>query len=304
MFIFLLLKINIMKTIKNLTLSFIVTVLFLGVTNVMAINENSKVPKKAILLVHFGTTIESAQKTLKNIDQVFRKEFPKTEIRWAFSAKFIRKKLRKLGIHYDSPEQALAKLGEDGYKNIAVQSLHTIPGSEYTNLKYTVRAFNNMPKGTQNVVLGNPLLYSHTDMLKVSKALLANVSNKRKFKEAVLFMGHGSHHYANIFYPALQYYISKQDKNTYIGTVEGAPLLEDIIPELKERKIKTIWLMPLMSVVGDHALNDLAGDEEDSWKSRLKKLGFNVKIYNKATADMPQILDIWVSHLRTIWNNL
>lgn len=293
-----------MKTIKHLTLLLFVTLLFVEVVNVKANTSKRIKNKKAILLVHFGTTIESAQKTLKNIDQVFKSEFPNTEIRWAFSAKFIRKKLRKSGINYDSPEQALAKLGEDGYKKVAVQSLHTIPGSEYNNLKHTVKAFNNMPKGTQTVVLGKPLLFSHKDMINASKALLTNISNKRKSKEAVLFMGHGSHHNANIYYPALQYYISKQDKNTFIGTVEGAPLIEDIIPELKERKIKTVWLMPLMSVVGDHALNDLAGDEDDSWKSRLKQLGFKVKVYNKATADMPQVLDIWVSHLKKIWNNL
>lgn len=277
------------------TLLSLLIVIILGSNTCFAQQE-----KKAILLVAFGTTVPKAKAALDNFDKLFRKEFPNTEIRWAYSAKFIRKKLRKQGETIDSPAEALAKMGEDGYKTVFVQSLHSIPGSEYNDLVKTVKAFRNMPKGLKEVKLARPLLYNHHDMESCSKALLQNLPEGRKAKEAVVLMGHGTHHAANIYYPGLQYYLWQHDKNVFVGTVEGSPELDSIIKHLKEKKIKKVWLMPFMSVAGDHAVNDMAGNEDDSWKSILEKEGFKVECYLKGTGSIDDIAILWVNHLKDI----
>lgn len=256
--------------------------------------------KKGILLVAFGTTVPRAKVALDNFDKLFKAEFPDIEIRWAYSAKMIRKKIRRQGTEIDSPAEALAKMGEDGFKTVYVQSLHTIPGSEYNDLVKTINAFNKMPKGIEVAKLATPLLYNHHDMEACSEALIANLPDERKSKEAVILMGHGTHHYANIYYPGLQYYLWKHDKNVFVGTVEGSPELKNIVSVLKEKNIKKVWLMPFMSVAGDHAINDMAGDEDDSWKSQLIKQGFKVECYLKGTGEINDIAKIWVKHLKDI----
>ena len=140
----------------------LILLLFVAITfqNVVA-QEKSK---KGILLVTFGTSISEAQKAFDNIDSQFKKAFPNTEIRWAYTSKFIRKKLKRQGVNIDSPAEALAKMGEDGFSHVAVQSLHMIPGFEYDDLVTTVKAFNKMPKGIKVALLGKPLKYSNENM--------------------------------------------------------------------------------------------------------------------------------------------
>ena len=254
--------------------------------------------KTGILLVTFGTSIPKAQKAFDNIDELVNKSFANSDIRWAYTSKFIRKKLKRKGISIDSPAEALAKMGEDGFTHVAVQSLHMIPGLEYDNLVKIVSAFNKMPKGIEVALTGTPLMYKHKDMELFAKRILSNLTKERQNIDAVVFMGHGTHHMSNIYYPALQYYASQIDKDVYIGTVEGAPMLSDIIPTLKAKKYKRILLVPLMSVAGDHAINDMSSDEKDSWKSQLKNEGFEVDCLLKGMAEYDNIVNIWIQHLQ------
>jgi len=260
--------------------------------------------KKAILLVTFGTSYPSAQKAFDNIDEEVHKIFPNTEIRWAYTSKFIRRKLKKRGEYKDSPAEALAKLGEDGFTHVAVQSLHMIPGLEYDNLVTTVNAFNKMPKGIKVAKMGKPLMYSHHDMLNFSKIMLENISKERKSVDAVIFMGHGTHHMSNIYYPGLQYYTWEIDKHAYIGTVEGSPSLDEIISNLKLKEYKNLLLVPLMSVAGDHAINDMASVESDSWKSQLESRGYKVECLLKGMAEYDSIVNLWIKHLKEIYKQL
>lgn len=265
----------------------------------------TKTVKRAILLVAFGTTIPEAKVALDNIDAKVRAAFPETEIRWSYTSKIIRNKLlRESGIDMDSPAEALARLGEEGFSHVAVQSLHTIPGEEFHNLVRTTQAFQKMPKGTRHVTIGAPLLATHDDMVTVTDALLEALPKARKASEAVLFMGHGTHHPGNIYYPGLQYYLWEKDPNTFVGTVEGSPTLDSIIAKLKAKKLTTIWVLPFMSVAGDHAVNDMAGPEEESWKSVLTAEGFTVKTILKGTAEYDAVVDVWVAHLKEAFGRL
>ena len=109
---------------------------------------------------------------------------------------------------------------------------------------------------------------------------------------------HGTHHPANIYYPGLQYSLSRLDPLVLVGTVEGTPSLDDVRAVLKERKVKKAWLQPLMAVSGDHAVNDMAGDGDDSWKSVLEAEGVTCEPVLLGTADIPAFVDIWIDHLQ------
>lgn len=262
-------------------------------------------PKKGILLVAFGTSVPEARVSLENIGEEVAKAFPDTEIRWAYSAAIIRNKIKRTeNMIVPSPATALAQMGDEGFTHVAVQSLHTIPGQEFSDLTKTAKAFDGIPKSISHISIGTPLLTSPHDLAAMAKVLPATVPADRKKNEAVIFMGHGTHDPGNIYYPGLATYLQEEDSNIYVGTVEGYPALDNIIPKLKAKGIKKVWLMPLMSVAGDHARNDMAGPEDDSWKSILTKEGFNVKTVLKGTGEYDTVVAQWVAHLKKAFTAL
>lgn len=255
-----------------------------------------KEKKIGILLTAFGSSKASAQVSFENIDKKVKSTYPEIPVRWAYTSHIIRKKLAKQGTMLDSPEVALAKMADEGFTHVAVQSLHTIPGAEYHDLRRVVGAFMAMGE-FDSVILGYPLLATQDDMEKTVDALLSIIPEERKKDEAVVFMGHGTHHPSNAFYAALMFQAQLKDPNVYIGTVKGYPELDTIQVLLKKNNVKKAYLMPFMSVAGDHAKNDMAGDEDDSWKSILAKEGFEVVTVLKGTAEFDQFVDLWVDHL-------
>ncbi len=256
-----------------------------------------------ILLVAFGSTIPEAQVSFENIDRAVKASFSKIPVRWAYTSHMIRKKLARSGKYLDSPEIALAKMLDEGFTHVAVQSLHTIGGYEFHDLRQTVHQFQ-YPGGFKHILLGFPLLSSQESMQRARDAILANSPKERKQNEGVVLMGHGTHHPSNAFYAALMFQIQRKDPNIFIGCVEGYPEIDEIIAMLKEKSIKKVYLMPFMSVAGDHARNDMAGDEADSWKSILTKAGIEPVPILKGTAEYENMVDIWVDHLGTILDQL
>ena len=115
-----------------------------------------------------------------------------------------------------------------------------------------------------------------------------------------MFMGHGTHHPANAFYAALAYRVQLKDPNVFIGGVEGFPEIDPIKDQIAAKKLTKAFLLPFMSVAGDHARNDLAGDEEDSWKSILTKAGVTCVPVLKGTAEYDEFAAIWVDHLGVV----
>jgi sirohydrochlorin cobaltochelatase len=155
-----------------------------------------------------------------------------------------------------------------------------------------------MMGGFQRIVLGYPLLSTQEDMERVVDAILKTLPETRKKSEAVVMMGHGTHHPSNAFYAALMFQLQQKDPNIFIGAVEGYPEIDELITMLKEKKIQKAWLMPFMSVAGDHAKNDMAGSEDDSWKSILTKAGIDCEIVLKGTAEYDEFVAIWVDHVK------
>jgi len=260
--------------------------------------HGNKEPKKVgILLVAFGSSQASAQVSFENIDKKVKTAYPGIPVRWAYSSHIIRKKLAAQGRLIDSPEVALAKMQDDGFTHVAVQSLHTIGGAEYHDLGRTVSAFKAMG-GFEGIILGYPLLANQEDMQRAVTAILETIPRDRQPGDAVVLMGHGTQHPSNAFYAALMFQLQLIDPNIFVGTVDGYPEVDLIKELLLKKKIKKAYLMPFMSVAGDHAKNDMAGDGDDSWKTIFTKAGLQCVPILKGTAEYDRFVDIWVSHIR------
>lgn len=260
--------------------------------------------KKGILLVAFGSSIPEAQVSFDNIERSVKEAFPEIPVRWAYTSRIIIAKMAKEGKRLVTPEEALAGMMREKFTHVAVQSLHTIPGEEFHGVVENARRFAGMSKGLKRVPVGYPLLTATEDVDRVAKAILKVIPKERQKQEAVVLMGHGTRHPANVYYAALAYRLQKTDPNIFVGTVEGWPEIDEIKEDLTRRRIRKVYLMPFMSVAGDHARNDMAGPEEDSWKSILEKEGITCVPVLKGTAEFQEFVDIWVDHLKDAFGDL
>ena len=267
-------------------------------------SQYANTPKKmGILLVAFGSSEATAQVSFDKIDQKTKRLFPGISVRWAFTSHIIRRKLAEQRKRLDSPETALAKMLDERFTHVAVQSLHTIRGAEFDDLSRTVKAFGMMD-GFQSIALGQPLLSTQENMERVVDAIRNSIPKNRKKEEGVVLMGHGTHHPANAFYAALMFQLQLKDPNIILGTVEGFPEIDVVAELLKKKNIKKVYLMPFMSVAGDHAINDMAGNEEDSWKTILTKEGVHCIPILKGTAEYNDFTDIWMNNLKETLHRL
>ncbi len=253
--------------------------------------------RKAILLVAFGSTRPQAQVSFENIDTAVRRTWPDIPVRWAYTSSIVRKKLARNGRKLDSPAVALARMLDESITRVVVQSLHTIPGAEFHDLAQTARSFQR-PGGFDRVIVGNALLATQADMEMAADAILGIIPAARKPQEAVVLMGHGTHHPANVYYAALMFQLQLRDPNLFVGCVEGYPQIGVIQGIMNRRKIRKAYLMPFMSVAGDHAIHDMAGEAPDSWRSILTQAGIECETILKGTAEYGSFVDIWVQHVQ------
>ncbi len=230
--------------------------------------------KKGILIVSFGTSYpETRKKCIESVENRIKSDYAEYEVRRAFTSNMIIKKLKERdNMFIDTPLEALEKMANDGFEQVVVQPLHIIPGHEYEKIKRAVSKINH--KKAMMVTLGEPLLYSEADYRETIKALDAQMPTADE-KTGVIYMGHGSDHFANASYCMLERMYQESRPNVYFANVEGYPELDDILEDVTTRYDRFV-LMPFMLVAGDHASNDMAGDDEDSWKTVLQSEGKDV----------------------------
>lgn len=263
--------------------------------------------KKAILVVSFGTTYaDTRKKTIDVIEDKVRKSFPDYEVRRAYTAHIIIKRLKKRdNIHVDTPEEALKKLMDEGYEEVIVQPLHIIPGSEYDYIKSVVSHFRHR-KVFKNISLGRPALYfKGGDNIPDDYVIFIDAIKEHLNKDqAFVLMGHGSVHYSNACYSCLQHVFHDEGyPHVYIGNVEGYPEIDVIMDKLEENNVKEVTLKPLMLVSGDHANNDMVGDDEDSWQSQLAKRGISSQADMRSLGEIDAFQDIYVQHIKDAISN-
>ncbi|MDR3640689.1 MAG: sirohydrochlorin cobaltochelatase [Humidesulfovibrio sp.] len=253
--------------------------------------------KHGILLVAFGTSVPEAVTAIDSLKRQAEAAFPGVPVRLAYSSSIIRHKIAAEGTIKSSPAQALADMAAEGFTHVTVQSLQTIPGREFEDVRATAEAFQAMPKGIRQVSVGRPLLFLPKDIDAAAAAILPTLPAHKK-GEAVVLMGHGTEHPANAAYAALQLALWKQDPSVFVATVESTPSLDDLIPVLKRQGVRTAYLVPFMSVAGDHAHNDMAGAEHGSWANKLKAAGITPKPVLVGLGSRPAVAQLWIDHLK------
>lgn len=254
--------------------------------------------KKAILVVSFGTSYnETRAVTIEAIEGAVTKAFPDYEVRRAFTSQIIIDKLEERdGLEIDNVKEAMERLIADGVGTLVVQPTHVMNGFEYDEMKEAIAPYEDSFK---NISYGLPLLISDEDYAEVVSILADETAEYNTDDTAIVFMGHGTEHEANSTYAKLQQKFDDAGyTNYFIGTVEAEPTLEDVVAAVEKTGAKKVVLLPLMIVAGDHANNDMAGDEEGSWKTEFKAAGYEVEPVLKGLGQYEGIQKMFVEHVQ------
>lgn len=250
--------------------------------------------KKAILVISFGTSCKDAlENSIAAVEKKLQTEFG-AEVFRAFTSGMIIRKLRaRDNIYTDTVEEALKKLLENGYTDVFCVPTHVINGEEYDKACAVIDKF----KDKMNLRVSRPLISITDDYFEIVDIFSKRLTDKNRL---YVFMGHGSEHFANAAYPALEYYFRHRGmKNVLIGTVEGFPDLETVINRAILSGKTEVTLMPLMLVCGDHAQNDMAVD----WREAFEKNGFSVECDLTGLGEAEEIQNMYVNHLKEIWGH-
>lgn len=262
--------------------------------------EAEKKEDAAILVVSFGTSYnDSRDITIGAIEEAITESCPEYEVRRAFTSQIIIDILKERdGLEIDNVQEALDRAVEDGIKELIVQPTHLMNGFEYNDLAAELAGYLDK---FDKIVLAEPLLMSDADFDAVAAAITERTADYDDGETAICFMGHGTEADSNSVYATLQDKLTEAGfTNYYVGTVEAEPTLEDVVAALKANgNYKKVVLAPLMVVAGDHANNDMAGDEEDSWKSILEKEGYEVTCIVEGLGQFEAVQDVYVEHVQS-----
>ena len=260
---------------------------------------------KEILVVSFGTSYSNSRHvTIGAIEDAIREAYPDYQVRRAFTAQIIIDKLKKEeNIEIDNVKQALDRAVANGVKTLIVQPTHLMNGLEYNDLKKELDKYKDK---FDKIALGEPLLTSDEDFKQVIAAITNDTKEYLDGETAICFMGHGTEADSNKVYATLQEKLKAAGYNDYfVGTVEAKPSVDDLIAQVKESgKYKRVILQPLMVVAGDHANNDMAGDEEGSWATKFKAAGFEVKPVLRGLGQNYDIQKIYLEHVKAAIDSL
>ena len=255
--------------------------------------NQDEIGENELLVVSFGTSFnDSRAEDVKGIEDALAKAYPDWSVRRAFTAQIIINHVEARDEeNIDNMQQALDRAVANGVKNLVVQPTHLMHGAEYDEM---TEAINEYKDKFESVAIAEPMLGEvgddatviNDDKKAVAQAITDTACKEAGFDSmdaaaeagtAFVFMGHGTSHTANITYDQMQTQMEDLGfKNAFIGTVEGEPedtACDKVIEKVKEAGYKNVVLRPLMVVAGDHANNDMAGDDEDSWKSQFTASG-------------------------------
>ena len=250
--------------------------------------------KKGILIVSFGTShLDTLEKTIRVIEREAAERFPDCRVYRAFTSRMIIRKLKRTeNMEIDTVGEALRKMAADGIEEAAIQPTHIINGIE--NDRMMEDLMENMSL-FRRIRIGKPLLSSVEDYKKAIHAVMSGT--ELEDDEMLVLMGHGTDHHANSAYPTLEYTFHALGYNqVLVGTVESFPELKNVMAKLEISEKKKVALMPFMLVAGDHAKNDMAG-EEDSWKSELEEEGYKVRVIMRGLGELEGIRKIFMEHI-------
>ena len=285
------------------------------------LNEDG-IGEKELLVVSFGTSFnDSRAQDIGGIEKALQAAYPDWSVRRAFTAQIIINHVQaRDGEKIDNMDQALQRAVDNGVKHLVIQPTHLMHGAEYDELCATAESYKDK---IETIEIAEPLLgevgqdgsTTNADKKAVAEALTAeavkaagyeSLEDAAKDSTAFVFMGHGTSHAAAVTYTQMQTQMEELAYgNVYIGTVEGKPAetaCEAVIERIKEAGYKKVVLRPLMVVAGDHANNDMAGDDDDSWKSQFLASGAfdTVTCQIGGLGGIPAIEQIYVEHTAAV----
>ena len=273
-----------------------------------------------ILVCSFGTSFNNSRaQDIGGIEKAEQAAYPDWSVRRAFTAQIIINHVEaRDGEYIDNMDQALQRAVDNGVKNLIIQPTHLMHGAEYDELSEAVEGYKDK---FESVKIAEPLLGEvgddatviNEDKQKVAEDITAEAVKTAGYDSldaaasdgtAFVFMGHGTSHEANVTYDQMQTQMENLGyKNVFIGTVEGKPAdteCQAVIQKVKDAGYKKVVLRPLMVVAGDHANNDMAGDDSDSWKSQFTDSGNfeSVDCQIAGMGEIPDIQQIYVAHTK------
>lgn len=266
-------------------------------TNAAGKNSTADSPKKVFLTVSFGTSYNNNRDlSIGGVEKALQEAYPDYEVRRAFTSQIIIDKLKERdNLEIDNVTEAMDRLIADGVKEVVIQPTHVMNGFEYDDIVSEVTEYKDK---FESLKIGKPLLASDADFEEIVSVITEETKSYDTEATAVVFMGHGTEHEANAVYSKVQQYITDAGHDNYfIGTVESTPDLDDVVALVKESGVTKVVLLPFMIVAGDHANNDMAGDEEDSWKSILTAEGFEVETVLKGMGEYTGVQNMIVKHV-------
>ena len=259
---------------------------------------------KELLVLSFGTSFNDSRRlTIGAIEGDLETAFPDYSVRRGFTANIIIDHVEKRdGVKIDDVKAALDRAADNGVKTLVVQPTHLMNGLEYADLEKEVADYSD---SFEQIAFGKPLLSSDDDFKKVEKAITDWTKEYDDGKTAICFMGHGTEADSNAVYQKMQDLLTKDGfANYYVGTVEATPSLDDVLAKVKAGNYERVVLEPLMVVAGDHANNDMAGDEDGSWKKTFEDAGYKVECVLRGLGENEAIRQIYVEHAQEAIDSL
>ncbi len=261
----------------------------------LARNEDG-IGEKELLVVSFGTSFNDSRRlTIGGIEAAIDGAAEGYSVRRAFTSDIIIDHVaRRDGVHIDNVQEALDRAVANGVKTLVVQPTHLMHGFEYDDLVAELAGYAD---AFETLAVGEPLLTSEEDFDRVADILTAVMKPYDDGKTAIVYMGHGTEHEYNRIYAEMQEKLrAKGAENYFIGTVAAEPSLDDVLDAIEGKGYSRVALRDMMVVCGDHANNDMAGDEEDSWKSVFASRGYDVVCVLEGLGQVPEIQEIYVEH--------
>lgn len=251
-----------------------------------------------LMVVSFGTSYNDSRRfSIGAIETAIETAFPDYSVRRGFTSQIIIDRIKSRDhVAIDNVGEALGRAVYNGVKNLVIQPTHLLNGLEYTDLVNEVAEYSNL---FARVAIGEPLLTSDDDFKAVIKAVTEATSEYDDGETAICFMGHGTEADSNQVYTKMQDMLAEAGyKNYFVGTVEASPGLDDVLAAVKKGKYKKVVLEPLMIVAGDHANNDMAGDDEDSWKTAFEGAGYGVTCLLRGLGELEPVQQLFVEHAK------
>lgn len=263
-----------------------------------------EIGENELMVISFGTSYNDSRRlTIGAIEGAMEEAFPDWSVRRGFTSQIIIDHVKSRdGEVIDNVGEALDRAVANGVKKLVVQPTHLMDGLEYNDVVDEVAQYAD---AFDQIAIGKPLLTSDEDFKTVMEIITAETAEYDDGNTAICFMGHGTEADSNQVYGRMQELLTEAGyEHYYVGTVEAEPSLDDVLAKVQEGEYTRVVLMPLMIVAGDHANNDMAGDEEGSWKTTFEAAGYEVVPVVRGLGEFEGIQQLLVQHAKEAVDSL